>query len=239
MPAPSGIQRVALLIGNANYPDADPPLAQPGNDARLLADELRASGFEVELGENLTKQQLKEATDRFKSRVKPGTAALFYYSGFGIQSGRQNYMIPVNAQIWSERDVPRDGVSIESVLADMADNGMAVKLVIVDASRRNPFERRFRNAAAGLAPIVAPTNSLVMSAAGLGQVVNEGSGRNSLFMTELLKEFRAAVVTLEEVFSRARIGVSRASDAEQVPWVSSSLIESISFKPAEERRGKR
>jgi hypothetical protein len=55
-------------------------------------------------------------------------------------------------------------------------------------------------------------------------------------MTELLKEFRAAEVTLEEVFSRARIGVSRASDSEQVPWVSSTLMESISFKPADERR---
>jgi tetratricopeptide (TPR) repeat protein len=235
-PSPAQVQRIALVIGNSSYPDADPPLTQPANDARLFADELRLSGFDVELAENLTKQQLQETTSRFTKRIKPGTAALLYFSGFAIQSGRQNYMVPVNAQIWAERDVPRDGISFESVLADIADNGMAVKLVIVDASRRNPFERRFRTASAGLAPIVAPTNTLVMSAAGLGQVVNEGSSRNSLFMTELLKELRAAVVTLEEVFSRARIGVSRASDAEQVPWVSSTLMESISFKPADERR---
>jgi uncharacterized caspase-like protein len=120
----------------------------------------------------------------------------------------------------------------------MTDNGMAVKLVILDASRRNPYERRFRTAPAGLAPIATPPNSLVISAAGLGQVVNEGTGRNSLFITELLKELRAPVVTLEEVFSRARIGVSRATDAEQVPWVASSLMDTISFKPAEERRGR-
>ena len=220
------MQRIALVIGNANYPDADPPLTQPTADARLLADELKASGFEVELVENLTKQQLQEVTDRFTAKVRPGTAALLYFGGIGIQSGRQNYMIPVNAQIWAERDVARDGISIESVLGDIADSGMAVKLAIVDASRRNPFERRFRNAPAGLAPIVAPTNTLAMSAAGLGQVVNEGSGKNSLFMTELLKELRGGVVTLEEVFSRARIGVSRASDGEQVPWVSSTLMDS-------------
>jgi tetratricopeptide (TPR) repeat protein len=229
-------QRVALVIGNAEYPEADPPLTQARNDARLLAEELRSSGFEVELAENLTKQRLQETTDKFKKNARPGSAVLLYYSGYAIQSGRQNYMIPVNAQIWSERDVARDGVSVESVLTDMADHGAAVKLVIVDGSRRNPFERRFRSAAAGLAPIVAPTNTLVISAAGLGQVVNEGGGKNSLFMTELLKEFRAAVVTLDEVFSRARIGVSRATDSEQVPWVSSTLMQAISFQPAEERR---
>jgi tetratricopeptide (TPR) repeat protein len=236
VPNQGRVQRIALVIGNSNYPDADPPLTQPTNDARLLAEELKASGFEVEFVENVTKQQLQEATDRFTAKVRPGTAALLYFGGFGIQSGRQNYMIPVNAQIWAERDVARDGISVESVLGNIADSGMAVKLAIVDASRRNPFERRFRNAPAGLAPIVAPTNTLAMSAAGLGQVVNEGSGRNSLFMTELLKELRGGVVTLEEVFSRARIGVSRASDGEQVPWVSSTLMDSISFKPEDERR---
>ncbi len=237
-PAPNQgrVQRIALVIGNANYPDADPPLTQPAADARLLADELKASGFEVELVENVTKQQLQEATDRFTARVRPGTAALLYFSGIGIQSGRRNYMIPVNAQVWAERDIARDGISIELVLDNIADSGMAVKLVIIDASRRNPFERRFRNAPAGLAPIVAPTNTLAMSAAGLGHVVNEGSDKNSLFMTELLKELRGGVVTLEEVFSRARIGVSRASDGEQVPWVSSTLTDSISFKPEDERR---
>jgi tetratricopeptide (TPR) repeat protein len=227
--------RVALVIANADYPDADPPLRQPRNDASLLTRELRASGFDVDHVENQTKQQLREAIDRFAAKVKPGSAALIYYSGYGIQSNRANYMIPVNAQIWTERDVARDGISIESVLADIPDSPQIVKLVVFDASRRNPFERRFRSTAAGLAPIIAPINTLVISAGGLGQVVNEGASRNSLFITELLREFRTPVVGLEEVFSRARIGVSRASDGEQVPWVSSTLVQSISFQPAEER----
>jgi hypothetical protein len=58
-------------------------------------------------------------------------------------------------------------------------------------------------------------------------------------MTELIKEARSPAVTLEEVFSRARIGVSRATDGDQVPWVSSSLRENISLKPGEERRAPR
>lgn len=238
-PRPGAVRRIALLIANSNYPDADPPLVHPRNDARLLADELKASGFEVEFAENLSRQQLQDATERFKKKVGPNTAALLYYAGFAIQSARKSYMIPVNAQVWTERDVARDGVSIESVLSELADDGNAVKLLIVDASRRNPFERRFRSGAAGLGAIVAPPNSLVISAGGLGQVIDDGSGNNSLFMTELLKEARSPSITLEEVFSRARIGVSRATDGEQVPWVSSSLRDTISLKPGEERRSTR
>src|SRR5262249_40260163 len=236
-PAQPAGARVALVIANGTYPDADPPLQQPANDARMLVNELKTAGFDVELSENLGKQQLQDVFERFKGKVKPGAAALLYYGGFAIQSGRRNYMIPVNAQIWSERDVSRDGVSIESVLGEL--NGDAVKLVIVDASRRNPFEPRFRAAPAGLAPIMAPTNTLVMSAAGLGQVVNEGSSQNSVFMTELLRELRVPSVGLEEACSRARIGISRATESEQVPWVSSSLIDNVSFKRGDERRSTR
>jgi len=234
--APIGAgQRVALVIANVSYPEAD-PLMHPRSDARLLSDELKASGFEVELAEDFSRQQLQDVTERFKKKVKPGGAAIIYYGGYAIQAGRQSYMVPVNAQIWSERDVARDGISIESVLFGLTDDGTAVKLVIVDGSRRNPFERRFRSGAAGLGPIVTPNNTPVISAAGLGQVIHDGTGANSLFMTELLKEVRSPAVTVEEVFSRARIGVSRATDGEQVPWVSSSLRESISLKPGDPRR---
>src|SRR5262249_13865389 len=79
-PGPSQTRgsRVALLIANTSYPDVDPPLTQPSNDARSLAEELKNSGFEVELLEDLSRQQLQDATDRFKKKVKPGTAALLY-----------------------------------------------------------------------------------------------------------------------------------------------------------------
>src|SRR5262249_51584417 len=39
--------RVALVIGNAAYPDADAPLKEPVNNVRALTDELKRHGFEV------------------------------------------------------------------------------------------------------------------------------------------------------------------------------------------------
>src|SRR5215472_16269973 len=110
--------RVALLIGNASYPDASTPLSTTIRDARTLADELRRSDFEVDLKENLGKEDMRSAIDAFANKIRPGMAALLYFNGFGIQVNRQTYLIPVNAQIWTEADVRRDGISIDATLAE-------------------------------------------------------------------------------------------------------------------------
>jgi len=85
--------RFALVIGNANYPDADAPLKEPINDARDIADELKRDGFYCRHGENLNGEAMRRAFDRLYGHVKPGTVALIFFSGFGIQSNRQSYMI--------------------------------------------------------------------------------------------------------------------------------------------------
>ena len=108
---------------------------------------------------------MRAAIERFYGKIKPDSTALIFFGGYGIQSNRQTYIIPVNAQIWTEADVRRDGFSLDSILAEMNSKGARVKIAILDASRRNPFERRFRSVPAGLAPVIAPTNTAVMYAA--------------------------------------------------------------------------
>src|SRR6202045_5248152 len=110
--------RFALVIGNAKYPDADAPLKEPINDARDVADELKRDGLNVELGENLTGEAMRRAFDKLYGRIKPGSVALIFFSGFGVQSSRQSYMIPVYPQIWTEADVCRDGFSLGAVLGE-------------------------------------------------------------------------------------------------------------------------
>jgi uncharacterized caspase-like protein len=224
---------VALVIGNAAYPDAGLSLAQPVNNARALAAVLREQGFDVELGENLSRPAMEHAFEVFKSKIMPGSTALFFFSGFALQAGRQSYMIPVNAQIWNEADVRRAGVSVEPLLADLAANGAGAKLVILDASRRNPFERRFRGLSTGLAALNAPDDTLVMYAAAPGKVVSDGEGDVSPLLDELVAQIRAPGHSAEEIFNRTRLAVSRATQREQVPWVSSSLVQDFFFVPAE------
>jgi Caspase domain/Tetratricopeptide repeat len=223
--------RFALVIGNAKYPDADAPLKEPINDARDVADELKRDGFNVEVGENLTGDAMRRAFDKLYGRIKPGSVALVFFSGFGVQSSRQSYMIPVDAQIWTEPDVRRDGFSLETILSEINNRGAGVKIALIDASRRNPFERRFRSFSAGLAPVIAPNGTLVMYSAALSSVISDNGGDHSLFVQELLKEIRVPDLMAEETLNRTRVGVTRASRQEQVPWISSSLAEDFSFIP--------
>jgi formylglycine-generating enzyme required for sulfatase activity len=220
--------RVALVIGNADYPSARTPLTST-KDARALADELRKNGFQVDLRENLGKAAMRGAIESFSAKVGPRTIALFYFSGYGLQAGKQSYLLPTDAQIWSEPDVAREGTSLQRTLTELHSKGDSIKIVIIDAGRRNPYEGRVRAVAAGLAPVSIPDNTLIMYSAAPDRPINESSGSTNIFTDELLKELRVPRISAEDVFNRVRVGVSNATRAQQIPWVSSSLLAQFSF----------
>jgi uncharacterized caspase-like protein len=225
--------RIALVIGNGHYPDANAPLSQPINDARSLSAELRRDGFDVDVIEDASKDDMTRAVARLQAKVRPDSVVMLFFGGYGIQAGRESYMIPVDAKIWKESDVRRNGVSIESVLDAVKEQGARAKLVVVDASRRNPYERRFRAFSHGLAPIAAPDNALILTSATPGKVADDGKGQHSVLVAELLNNLDARDANkpsaAEAVFNKTRIAIARASDGEQVPAVSSSLLEDVSF----------
>jgi uncharacterized caspase-like protein len=224
--------RIALVIGNGHYPDANSPLTQPINDARALTASLRGDGFDVDVVEDATWDDMHRAIVRLKSKIRPDSVVMLFFGGYGVQAGPQSYMIPVDARIWNEADVRRDGVSVESVLAAMNEQGAAsVKLVVIDASRRNPYERRFRTFSHGLAPISSPDNALILTAAAPGKVADDSDGPHSVLVTELLNNINTreanTAAAAEAVFNNTRTAVSRASDGAQVPTISSSLQDDV------------
>jgi uncharacterized caspase-like protein len=236
--ASKNASRLALVIGNGHYPDANAPLSQPINDARALTSALRGNGFDVDVVEDASKDDMHRAIGRLKSKIKPDSVVMLFFGGYGVQVGRESYMIPVDAAIWKESDVRRDGLSIEAVLELMKEKGARAKLVVVDASRRNPYERRFRAFSHGLAPINAPDNALILTSATPGKVADDSKGTHSVLMSELLNNLNAqSVAGVEAVFNKTRVAISRASDGEQVPSVSSSLFEDVSLAAVENAGG--
>jgi len=225
--------RVALIIGNGHYPDAAAPLAQPINDARALSASLRRDGFDVDVVEDATKDDMSRALDRLRRRIRSDSVVMLFFGGYGVQVGRQSYMIPVDATIWKEIDVRREGVSVESVLDVMKEQGARAKLVVVDASRRNPYERRFRSYSHGLAPITAPDKALILSSATPGRVAEDSTERHSVLVSELLKNLNQKGLSADAVFRNTRLAISKASEGDQVPSVSSSLLEDIRFAAAD------
>jgi uncharacterized caspase-like protein len=226
-----------LVIGNGHYPDANAPLTQPINDARALTAALRSNGFDVDVVEDASKDDMNRAVNRLQSKIKADSVVMLFFGGYGVQVGRESYMIPVDAAIWKEADVRRDGLSIEQVLDVMKEQGARTKLVVIDASRRNPYERRFRAFSHGLAPISAPDNALILTSATPGKVADDSNGAHSVLMAELLGNLNANKTDketdkpagVETVFNKTRAAISRASDGEQVPSVSSSLLEDVRF----------
>jgi hypothetical protein len=137
-------------------------------------------------------------------------------------------MIPVDALIWTE-PVFAAMASAWSRCWAKSTAAAGVKIALIDASRRNPFERRFRSFH-GLAPVIAPNGTLVMYSAALSSVISDNGSDHSLFVQELLKD-RVPDLMAEETLNRTRVGYTRASRSEQVPWISSSLAEDFSFIP--------
>ena len=225
--------RLALVIGNADYVNATTQPSTAVADAKALTAELQRSGFDVDLKTNLGKLDMQSAIDAFTNKISSGMSVLFYFSGFGAQADRRSYLFPVNANPWSAADVPKDGISVDSVLAQMHDKGAKVKILIIDAARRNPFERRFRMSLEGLAAVNAPENTLVLYSNVPGKTIVDRIGTNGVFVGELVKEIRRASntanVTAEDAFIHLKIGVYNASNHEQIPWVSSSLAEEFYF----------
>jgi uncharacterized caspase-like protein len=224
--------RIALVIGNGHYPDANAPLTQPVNDARALTAALRHEGFDVDVIEEATRDDMTRAVARLKAKVRSDSVVMLFFGGYGIQVGGESFMIPVDASIWKEADVRHQGVSVESVLDAVKDFGACAKLVVLDASRFNPYERRFRRFSHGLAPIVAPDNALILTSASVDAVADDSTGANSVLVTELLNHINTkadGVRAAEAIFNQTRVAISRATGGAQVPSVSSSLLEDVSF----------
>jgi hypothetical protein len=223
-------KKVALVIGNGNYAEA--PLKNPANDARAIAATLRKQGFEVLLKENATKTQMNEIVADFGEKLTEGDTALFFFAGHGMQVQGRNYLIPVDARITSEQRVRLETLDVDAVLDQMAAARARVSLVILDACRNNPFERRFRSVGGGLAQINAPEGTMIAYATAPGKVAADGEGANGLYTQELLRALGQPGLKVEDVFKQVRIGVARASNGAQVPWEASSLTGDFYFQPA-------
>lgn len=223
--AVAGEKRVALVIGNGKYPGT--PLKNPANDARDMAAALRKIGFDVIERTDVTQKEMNRAIAQFGNKLTAETVALFFYAGHGMQVRGKNYIIPIDAQIETENAVRAEAVDVDTVLDQLSASPLNV--VILDACRNNPFERRFRSVGGGLAQMEAPKGTLIAYATAPGKVASDGDGRNGIYTQELLKIIATPHLPVEQAFKRVRANVARATGDNQVPWESSSLTGDFYF----------
>ncbi len=221
-------QRFALVIGNSTYKES--PLRNPANDATDMAQALRGLGFRVTLHTNVTHKQMTDAVRQFGQDIRKGGVALFYFAGHGVQSKGRNYLVPVGSTIESEADLEFESTDVYRILSQMEEAGTRINVVILDACRNNPFARKFRSAARGLAQLEAAKGTLLAYATAPGEVAFDGEGRNGTYTKHLLASLRQPDTEIERVFKRVRQAVVKETGNKQVPWESSSLIGDFSFQ---------
>ena len=223
-------KRLALIIGNADYTFGS--LSNPVNDARAMNEMLRKMGFEVMEFENLNQRDMKKAIDNFGTKLTNYDVGLFYYAGHGIQANGFNYLIPVEAQLLSYEDIDYDCVRADRVMSKMEYAATDVNIIILDACRNNPFERQWNRAAAGkgLAYMDAPSGSMIAYATSPGRTAADGSGKNGLYTSILLKYIQQKGLQIEEIFKNVRRDVESQSGGSQVPWEMTSLKGQFYFR---------
>lgn len=221
-------RRVALVIGNAAYQHV-PRLANPGNDATLVAKTVHQLGFTLIGGsaqENLDKTHFEQAVQAFGRAIQGADVALFYYAGHGLQVEGKNWLVPVDANPTRPQDLDFQMVNADLVLQQMNGSGTRLNLVILDACRNNPFGVLGNRAVGGgLAQMKAPDGTMIAFATQPGSVATDGSGVDGPYALALAASMHQPGLDIFQMFNHVGLTVQHGTNGVQVPWVSSSPID--------------
>ena len=221
-------KRVALVVGNAAYRHVT-PLANPSNDARLIANTLRSLGFALTGGGpqlDLDESGLRHVVADFGNALVGADVALFYYAGHGVQLRGSNFLVPIDANPVKEADVDFQMLDANLILRQMESSGTRLNIVILDACRNNPFGGRgLRATAGGLAQMQAPEGTLISFATQPGNVALDGNNGHSPYSQALAEVLRRPGRDIFRTFNDVGLMVSRVTGGAQQPWTSNSPIK--------------
>jgi Caspase domain len=225
-------KRVALVMGNASYKSVD-RLANPANDARLIAKTLTAAGFTLIGGGpqvDLDKPRFEQAVQAFGQALPGADVALFYFSGHGMQVQGVNWLVPVDANPTGNQDLDFQMIDASLVLRQMESAGTRLNLLILDACRNNPFAfRGMRGSQSGLAEMRAPEGTLISYATQPGNVAADGSTGNSPYTASLAAAMQRPGLDVFQIFNQVGLAVKDMTRGQQQPWLASSPIAGTFF----------
>jgi hypothetical protein len=162
----------------------------------------------------------------------PDTVALVFYAGHGLQVDGENYLVPIDASIQREADVPLQAMRLTDLMNALAAVPSKSRIVILDACRNNPFSEINKTTGRGLAIVDAPSGSLVSYSTAPGTEAQDGDGANSPFTAALLKVGQRQGMPIEQILKQVRQAVNETTNRQQTPWESSSLTNDFSFFPS-------
>src|SRR6266850_31600 len=221
-------RRVALVIGNSAY-QAVSGLANTTNDARAIAEVLKADGFtSVRIILDLNRASMIASLNDFQREADTSDWAVVYYAGHGLEVSGTNYLVPIDARLGDDRDIQDEAVSVDRILRAV-ENAKKLRLVMLDACRDNPFLKRMhrsiatRSVSRGLAAIEPVGATLIVFAAKDGETAEDGAGNHSPFAASLIKRLQQPTIEINKLFRLVTSDVLKATGNQQRPFVYGSL----------------
>lgn len=216
-------RKVALVIANGSYAQAG-ALSNPTNDATLVAAAAKNAGFSVTLVRDQSLSNFQRALRDFRAQADGARVAMVYYAGHGIEGAGKNWLIPVDAGLKSDLDLPYEAIDLDRVMESIS--GAQVRMVVLDACRNNPFGRSWRSStravSRGLGGLEID-DVLVIYAAAPGQTASDGDGANSPFATSLARRLVEPDLPVQLLGGAVRDDVLAATGGTQRPFVSASI----------------
>lgn len=230
--------RKALVIGNDTYKTVT-KLDNARQDARTIASNLKAVGYQVTLKLDLTEKEMKAALRIFSEQVQGGDEVMFFFAGHGVQLGAANYLLPTDIASDSEAQVRDEAIQLQRILDDMSDRKAKFTLAMIDACRDNPFKSTGRAIGGrGLAPTTAATGQMVIFSAGTGQQAldklnNADKNKNGLFTRVFVQEMQKPNQSIDRVVKNVRNQVAAMAKSvghDQVPAIYDQVLGDFYFK---------
>ena len=223
-------KRIALVVGNGAY--AKSPLPTTVNDAGLVAQTLQAAGFDVVGARDLDGDTLRKSFRDFIQKAQtsgPGTVAMIYLAGYGVQLAGENYFIPVDSNISHDTDVPTEALRVSDYVRQLAAVPLKASIIVLDAARQQPFIEGGQPIAGGLALVDPEANMLIAYNAAPGTVAPPEPGPYGIYAQSLAEMIRTGGLPLPELFDRLRLRVNDASKGAQVPWDAQKIETQFTF----------
>ncbi|RXT27281.1 hypothetical protein B5U98_00235 [Bosea sp. Tri-39] len=211
--------RVALVIANGAYPDA--ALAQVPAQGRAVAAALREGGFEVVAVENGARADMRQAIAQFAGKLRPGASAVVFYSGHAVQQRDRDFLVPISP------NPVQDAVDLDEVIDPLIIAKPSSALVLIDASRDNPWQARGK----GLRATERLETVAVMFTAAPGKTVADSGPRGNPAVEEWLKAIRTPGLDMAAAVERVRDAVAKASRRSQQIWLSSAPPKGLVVTP--------
>ncbi len=227
-------QKVALVIGNSQYQNVQDSLKNPVNDAKAIAARFKELGFDTEMIPNANLDTMLEAINRARSKVDANGTLVFYYAGHGVQLDGKNYLVPVDARMANPDRVQRETIQVKEVINKFNDSSAAVRVLMLDACRNDPFPKAHRSGTRGLAREELQLNKgmMVLYAASQGEVAEDGAANHGTFTDALLRGLSQPNIKLPELMDDVTTQVQQKTQNKQNPYYEGTGLSRFVLVPA-------